>query len=414
MTERLYCRDPELRQFEARVILVIDCGSNKAVLLDQTAFFPEGGGQPGDRGTLNSCTVVNTTMRDDGQILHWVSDSGDVPQVGDEVTGEIDAQRRFDHSQQHSAQHLLSQALQQTAGWCTTGFHLGSDTSTVDLSTEEAEWEDLLKGERLANQMVFRDITRWIDIYSCPEDLPAVLRGETGDDVDDYLSGSSGGLRVVSFGDFDATLCGGTHVFTTGEIGLIKVLKTETVRRCVRLHFVAGWRAVQFFEEYRDTVDQLTGLFTTGREELIEVAEKMRKENTSLLKENSRLRSRLLAREAEDLLDEAEGLPDGTPIVADILQGGMQYIQKLAGQLQQKENVVVLLAATEDGTAQFVFCRPPRLPVDCSELLRELVSPLGGGGGGHPDRAQGGGVSSSEAKDIVQRAREVFEDAVDK
>ncbi|MCJ7550862.1 MAG: alanyl-tRNA editing protein, partial [Anaerolineae bacterium] len=217
MTHRLYYTDATCRTFTARVVAKqqMDGGegaSRPAVCLDQTAFYPASGGQPHDTGTLGGIRVVDVQEAEDGTIWHFLDRPlpADVP----EVFGEIDWDRRFDHMQQHSGQHLLSAAFEDLLGGHTIGFHLGRESSTIDLDLDTLAWEAAFRVEEQVNAVIWQNRLFTMEIVT-PDDAadlplrkPPVVPGD---------------VRVIRVESFDACACGGTHVGAAGEIGLVKV-----------------------------------------------------------------------------------------------------------------------------------------------------------------------------------------------
>ncbi|HEY6003075.1 MAG TPA: alanyl-tRNA editing protein, partial [Anaeromyxobacter sp.] len=236
MTERLYLADSGLLEFEADVVRVASQGGRAAVVLDRTAFYPEGGGQPADRGTLGGVPVVDV-QESDGEILHVL---GGEPPSG-RVSGRVDAARRRDHVQQHHGQHLLSAAFEARAGAKTLSFHLGEETDTIDLDARFASLGPavLREVEAAANDLVFRD-------------LPVVARELSAEEIGrlPLRKPPAKGTRVVLVGDLskgeieDASPCGGTHPRRTGEVGAIAVLRAQRWGQGTRVEFVCGARVV--------------------------------------------------------------------------------------------------------------------------------------------------------------------------
>src|SRR5688572_7624087 len=230
MTERLYYHDSYLRQFEARVVKSEQTAQGCEVVLDATAFYPTSGGQPHDLGIMASARIHEVVERDH-EIVHYLAG----PVVGELLRCEIDWVRRFDHMQQHTGQHVLSQAFVRAAKRNTVGFHMGADYVTIDLDAEAISQQHLNEAERLANTILYEN--RLIAVRIVPESEVSALglRKE---------SQRVGPLRVVSVEDFDVSACGGTHVRRTGEIGSIVIRKVERVNRQARVEFVCGRRSV--------------------------------------------------------------------------------------------------------------------------------------------------------------------------
>ena len=233
MTERLYYEDAYLTEFDA---LVSETRPDGWITLDRSAFYPTSGGQPYDTGTLNGIAVTDVQVRD-GVVWHRI----DAPfAAGDRVHGVIDWERRFDHMQQHAADHMLAGAAWQLYGGVTIGLHLGAEDSTIDMDLPggrthltAAEIDEL---ETLVNRRVQRDdpIRCWFPDPAELETLPLRKRPTVSEHV-----------RVVAMGDYEMVACGGTHPATTGQIGPVRILSSAPARGKMRLRFVSGMRAVR-------------------------------------------------------------------------------------------------------------------------------------------------------------------------
>lgn len=233
----LFYRDPCLRAFDARVLSCTEEDGRWAVVLDDTAFYPEGGGQPADRGTLGAARVLDVQRRD-GVILHYT----DRPlPAGCAVHGELDWTRRFDHMQQHSGEHIVSGLIHRAFGLNNVGFHLG-DVVTIDFDGV-ITWEDALAVERQANEVVWADRETVIS-WPSPEELARI----------DYRSKKAlaGAVRLVEFPGADRCACCGTHVARTGEIGAVKLLSLMRHRGGVRLTLLCGRRAMAYLDRLYD------------------------------------------------------------------------------------------------------------------------------------------------------------------
>ncbi|HXN82740.1 MAG TPA: alanyl-tRNA editing protein, partial [Myxococcales bacterium] len=231
MTERLYLADPYLDRFRARVVAARDLDGRRALVLDRSAFYPEGGGQPGDRGTLGGAAVVDTQERS-GEVLHVLEAPALEP--GAEVEAAIDWGRRFDHMQQHHGQHLLSAAFERVHGAATRSFHLGEKACTIDLdcSISRLDAPALRAAEAAANESVWRDLPVVARDFEGEERARLVLRKE-----------AVKGNRVVLVEGVDASPCGGTHPRRTGEVGAIAVLRAQRWGEgMARIEFVCGGR----------------------------------------------------------------------------------------------------------------------------------------------------------------------------
>lgn len=235
-TEKLYYKDPYLREFFAEVLSCDPAGDGWRVVLDQTAFYPEGGGQPADHGVLKTAdgeAQITDVHEKNGVIFHTC---GKPLKIGEAVTGVIDWPRRFDHMQQHSGEHIISGILCKLYQCDNVGFHLGAETVTIDYNTE-ITWEQALEAEQLANEIVWMDRLTEV-VYPSAGELPAL----------EYRSKKelAGRVRIVTFPEADCCACCGTHVNRAGEVGLVKVLSCQKFREGVRLEIVCGGRAFSY------------------------------------------------------------------------------------------------------------------------------------------------------------------------
>src|SRR5215204_2908719 len=239
MTERIYYNDPYARTFDGRVVEVRNVNGRTAVTLDRSAFYPTSGGQPFDVGTLNSARVVEVIEDDDGEMVHVIDGS---LSAGEAASGAIDWERRFDHMQQHTGQHVLSAAFDRSFKVRTESFHLGTASATIDLAREVSPGE-IARAEKDANTVVWEDRPVAIRYSDAAEAARLPLRKE---------SARGGVLRLIDVEGYDISACGGTHVSRTGAIGIIAVAAWEKFRGGSRIEFVCGGRALAAFHVLRD------------------------------------------------------------------------------------------------------------------------------------------------------------------
>src|SRR5512136_2827484 len=259
MTERLYYQYATCKTFTARIVERLTHDGRLEVVLDRTAFYPTGGGEPNDRGKLGNALVVGVIERDtDSAVLHVLdlpADAGTFGQLGDEVSGELDWSRRFDLMQQHTGQHILSQAFIAVADADTIGFHLTDDTLTIDLDKKNLQPGDVDRAEDLANQVVFEDrpvTTRFVtaaELAQMPLRKPPKVESN---------------IRIVQVEGFDWSPCGGTHVARTGQIGLVKIVKTERMSAGTRVEFRCGRRALADYSRKNQIITQVAGVLSVG------------------------------------------------------------------------------------------------------------------------------------------------------
>jgi alanyl-tRNA synthetase len=379
MTERLFHHDSFLREFTATMLERRQVEGRPAAVLDRTAFYATSGGQPHDTGWLGETRVLEVLEDDAGTIVH-VLDRAIAPGP---VAGRIDWERRFDHMQQHSGQHVLSQAFVQTAGAATISFHLGRETSTIDLELESPSDEAIRAAESLASRIVFEDRPVTV-LRARPEELAALGVRKQSD--------RQGELRVIDVEGFDRSPCGGTHVRTSGQIGLIGILGYERYKGGTRVEFVCGGRALQALRKDRDVCRQLARLYSAPPEELTRTADKVLQERSALQKENARLKEELLESEARALVSEGARL-SGRVFVRKVFEGrGLDAVKVLAQKIVQQGGDLALLGSAAP-SSQAVVARSARLPGDCVAAVKDANSRHGGKGGGRPELAQAGGLT---------------------
>jgi alanyl-tRNA synthetase len=396
MMERLYYDDAYMADFEARVLERLTFEERPAVVLDRTCFYPTGGGQPCDLGTIGETKVVEVVTRpEDNAVIHCLS----APIDQDEVTCHLDWERRFDHMQQHTGQHILSQAFLHVVDANTIGFHLGAEESTIDLEVTSLLPAALDRAEDLSNQIIYED--RPIHIRFLPPEAldPAVLRR-----APDVVP--TEGLRVVEVEGFDRVPCGGTHVTRTGAVGAIKVIRLDKRGQNVRIVFRCGWRALHDYRLKNAMVNQLAAEFTVGVWGLDQAVARLREENRAIHSELKAARAALLEYEAARLLQEAP-VREGVRVISAAFEDrDAKDLRTLAARLASESGVVVLVGAAGE-KAQLLLARSEDVSLDMNEALAQALEALGAGrGGGRPDFAQGGGVSAdvSQIESALRKA----------
>lgn len=391
-TERLYYTDPYLREFDATLVETISHNGQIALVLDRTAFYPTSGGQPHDVGFFEDVRIVEVVDAEDGRILHIA----DRAPSSTRLHGTIDWTRRFDHMQQHTGQHVLSAAFDRLLAARTESFHLGVESSTIDLG-REVSTEEIAHVEDDANRIVWEN--RPVSIrFAEPEELASLrLRKEPK---------REGRLRLIEIEDFDLSACGGTHVWRTGAIGMIAIASVERFRGGSRITFLCGGRALAGYRQLRDAIAGSVRSLSVLPSELPAAIERLQADAKELRKQVKDFQFRVATQEANRLSGEAEDI-GGRHVVAAALPSwdaaGLKAIA--AGIVERPRHVAVLLGGP--APAPIVVARGADAGVDSGALLRELLSRHGGKGGGRPELAQGGGVSAP-ADDVLKSARELI------
>ena len=393
MTERLYYHDSSLLRFTGTVVESGTLDGRAFAVLDRTAFYPTSGGQPFDRGHLGGHEVVEVLDReDDGAVLHFISDA--VP-VGAVVDGEIDAERRLDHMQQHTGQHVLSAAFIRTANVPTVSFHLGVEVSTIDLAGD-VEAAAIAKAEDEANRVVFADRDVVVRFVSAAEAAVLPLRKEPS---------RTGTLRLVEVPDFDLSACGGTHVSRTGAIGNIAVFAWERYKGGTRVSFVCGGRAVRAFRELRDASTATSRLLSVQSGELPEAVARLQADARDVRLQARALGEQLARVEASALRSSAVDL-NGHRIVARVLDKDQAGLRQLAQEAAADGGPAILLVSTAR-PASLVVSRGADSGIDAGAVLKAIVARFGGKGGGRPELAQGGGIDA-DAEAVCQFGLELI------
>ncbi len=390
MTERLYYTDAYITTFTARVVERLNADGRPAVVLDRSAFYPTSGGQPHDTGRLDGAVVGEVLVREaDGAVIHVLD--GEIG--GPEVSGAIDWARRFDHMQHHTGQHILTRAFIETANAHTLSFHLGSEDVTIDLNRTDLRPAEIDAAEDLANALVTRDlpVRAW---FPSEAEIAALALRKTPE--------VAGALRVVRIGDFDATACGGTHVARTGEIGLIKVQRTEKYKDMTRVEFRCGGRALRDYREKNGLLLGLAGALTTGYREIGAALDKLQAENRQLRADLKAARQIVLEAEADRLWAAApeHGRARIVTQAWAAAERDAGELRQLASRLTARPGSVALLGIAGE-KSQVILARSAELPgPDMVALLGDVLGDLSAEagarrGGGRPDFAQGGGASAS-------------------
>ena len=402
MTAKLYWEDSHLTRFTARVTDAWLQDNHRVLALDQSAFYPTGGGQPCDTGLINSARVIDVEMDGDGRILHRLETDVSFS-VGDEVSCEIDRSRRREMIQQHTGQHIFSQAFFRLFGAETRGFRITDRDTEIDLTLETQPDEidrAIARAEEMSNEVIFDN--REIRVHNVTPDEAAAFPLRKESFITDCV-------RVIEIADFDWSPCGGTHAKRTGEVGLIAVRGWERAKKMTRVHFLCGGRALNDYRAAGRTADAIARKFSASREDVESAV-------TRLFDENKRLshRARELAQiaavvEAHELIESLEPI-EGLRIVSRVFEErDIEELNLLAHRLVDVDNVVALLATKDKETARLVFARSANLPSDMNATMRAACERLGGRGGGKPDFAHGGGPKVSELEQALELSRTMVE-----
>lgn len=382
MTHRLYYTNAYTTSFTAQLLEQFPLDSGQVgVLLDQSYFYPLSGGQPADRGTLSNRPVLDVSIRpSDGAVIHHLSEP--LP-AGEEVIGQIDWPRRFDLMQQHTGQHILSQAFVLVAEADTVGFHLNEENLTIDLNRVDLTAAQIAQAEQLANQIIWENRPVSSFFVSPAELSQFKLRKQPPAGTEN--------IRLVSIENFDLNACGGTHVSQTGAVGCIKITRVEKRKDKLRLEFKCGGRALADYEQKNNILLALNQELTTSYSELHPAVQKLKAENQENRRSLRHAQEQLLAYEVERYLQTAP-MYGGVQVVAQAFtEVDPEQMRLLAAQLTDRPGVVALLA-TAGEKPRFLFKRSADVPQAMNQLLKDSLQVVGfKSGGGTPELAQGGG-----------------------
>ena len=404
MTHRLYYDDAYLRRFRARVVDRLAWEGQPAVVLDRSAFYPTGGGQPHDTGRLAGAAVVDVVeLEADGAVVHILDGplAAESPAPLGEVEGEVDWGRRFDLMQQHTGQHLLSAAFVERLGANTVGFHLSDEYATIDLDRAPLSTEELAAVEELTNRVVFEN--RPVLARFVPDEEVALLP------LRKPLA-HEGPVRIVQVEGFDYSACGGTHVRATGELGLVKIVRWERRGGETRVEFLCGWRALADYGAKNRLVMDLAREFTVGHWEVADLVHRLADEAQGLRRELRTVRDALLDAEAAARWHEAGALPGGVAGVrvvrADLPGRTPDDLKHLARRLVAHPQTVALLAAgAEPGQNGYLcFACSDDVDLHMGQLVRRAAEAGGGRGGGRPNLAQGGSPHGERMAEALEHA----------
>jgi len=400
MTEHLYYHDSFLYEFDAKVLNLSMTDSRTALILDRTAFYPTSGGQVFDTGVIragdNKLRVTEVAENNDGTILHYIEGAADVRR-GIEVHGQIDVDRRRDHMQQHSGQHVLSAAFLRLFNMPTVSFHMGVDACSIDLDTKAVSSAQIEAAESLANDVITQDRKVEVRFVSQEEaqglglrKLPPVERDK---------------LRLIDIQDFDLTACGGTHVASTGQIGSILLRKAEKVRQGWRVEFVCGKRAVSTARRDYAMLAESASLCSSHLWDLPQQVRKFQEEARSSRKAYEQAVDELAGLHAGKLLS---GQPEqaGPIVITQIFADrDLAFIKLLAQKLTRQGRPLVALLASISGQPSLVFAQSAGQPFDMGALMKEALAHLGGRGGGSKDMAQGGPTKVEDMGNVLAQLR---------
>lgn len=396
VTDRLYYHDSFLKEFDAEVISCEKDTDRWRVVLNRTAFYPTSGGQPHDTGILGESKVVDVVDEEDGSLIHFT----DCAVPTGKIYGRIDWNRRFDHIQQHTGQHLLSAAFIELFKMQTISFHLGREISTIDLTAPAIDQRQLEAAERRTNEIIFDDRPIKI-LFGTAEELAAAgIRKQ----VD-----REGILRAIEIETFDRQPCGGTHVARTGQIGMILLRKLEKVKSTWRVEFVCGYRAMRAARADAALLAEASRQLSCGPADVPAMVARALEERQTGHRARQRLTEELAEVQALMLLaTEGRAGKSGQPVVLSrvLEEPDQSYLRLLATKIVAQPSVRAIMGTR---AGHIIFAQSPGLDGDMNALLRDCVSIAGGKGGGTKDFAQGSLPDPSRVEAVIQRVLDLLQ-----
>ncbi len=403
MTNRLYYQDQNITDFKTEIIATkkIDCKYH--LLLNETAFYPGGGGQPADKGSLNDLEVLGVYEKEN-KIYHILEKKPTTSRVH----GLVDVEFRQEIMQQHLGQHLLSAVAHHEFQANTIGFHLSEDSLTIDLD-QKLNNKQLKIIETKANKIIWQN--RAVKIYYPDSKEIAKLPIRKEPSVDNNI-------RIVEIDNYDYSPCGGLHPNTTGKIGLIKIISFSNYKQGIRIDFVCGKRALTDYRQTNNIINQLKDQLSLPKEKITKKILKLIDYNKSLEKNCTDLKSALRKYQSQEYINQAEKIGQYL-IIKKTFTAKDNFepdeINYLGKEITNKDNIIFICAWKNDNMVRFFFYRSDNLKkFDMNHLCQQALKITGGGGGGSAIAAQGGGGNPAQTEKALSHIKETILNHIEK
>ena len=381
--EKLFYIDSYIKNFTAEIEEVKEVDDKFHVLLNKTAFFPGGGGQYCDLGTIDNINVLDVYEEND-KIYHVLEKK---PNRIHKVKCEIDWDRREYGMQHHFGQHIISACFNNEYKAKTVGFHLGKDFSTVDIEGFFKE-EDILKIEKMCNEIIRENIT--VEFLNITKKEAKKLK------IKEDLSKLGDNIRVVKIDDIDINLCCGVHMKNTLDLRVIKIKKFEKYKKATRIEFLCGTKAIEEMLKRENYLNKICKLLSSNEEDAYKSIENLNNKLNEVNKENRRLEEIISNYEGKEMIESAEKINNMNVIVKVYENKTMNYMNKIANKIIEKENNIGLFALKNDDRLNLLFaCSKNLEKMDMNILLKDSIKLIDGKGGGSKVLAQGGGKNNS-------------------
>ena len=395
MTEKLYYKDIYKIEFEANVVDLIQEKKAWKVLLNKTCFFPEGGGQPPDKGWINDIPVIDV-QKDGDFIYHYLPEKPGE----DKIRGKIDLEWRKDFMQQHTGQHIISGALWKIGNYKTVSVHMGMDYTTIEIDSPEIPEDDLINTEKLANQVI-------------QSDMPIRFIQANHQEIDQFHLRKpctrKGNIRLVKIGDFDCVACGGLHFDRTSNIGLVKAVGIEKIRGNVRMTWKIGDRAFEDYREKDKIITSLRSVLSTNEDMFVQKTRELQEEIINYKKKCNKFENRLAETIAQNLYTYSDRQNQERPIcriITESREGEYDSIMmKIMKNLLKQGSVLVCLVNIFSNKLQWCIGCSDGIHFPFDRIKDELLSVIDGKGGGRAPIWQGTGVKPGRADDFLSKFR---------
>ncbi len=390
MTRKLFYDNPYQVEFCAGIVEIEKDGKYWRLVLDQTCFYPEGGGQPADQGWLNQIAVTDVQSGEEGRIYHYVLQKPE----GTKVEGKINWHRRKDFMQQHSGQHIISGSLWQVGKFKTISVHMGEEYTTIEIEAAEISAQQLQQVEAMANGVINQNLllnsltTTSQEVDKFPLRKPCPVEGE---------------IRVAQVENFDCVVCCGLHVQHTGEVELVKVVAMERIRGNVRLTWMIGERAFKDYGLKDQIVSKLQALLSTHKENLIETVERLNQEMLAQKRQASDLETRVAVSMADHLLAAAEKIESSKYILLLHAWHGEEnsLVKKIIKQLLNAHDVIFCLVNRQKDKLQWAIGCSQNIDLDFNTIKQKVLPVVDGKGGGSFPLWQGVGKNIQGSEELL-------------
>lgn len=385
MTEKLYYENPYICEGHGEVLEIIEKSNKFEIVLDKTLFYPEGGGQPCDFGFIDDLKIEYVYEKDD--IIYHVAEAKPSNKI---VNCKVDFNRRVEHMQQHSGEHLLAAAVFKLYKGVNHGFHMGEEYSTLDINIADITEEMLENIEKEANSYIYKNAE--VITYTLPKEeankLP--LRKEIV---------AHGNIRIVQMGEIDYTACCGTQVLRTGEVGIIKIVKTEKYKGMTRLYFKCGERAFKDYSKKQNIISKVSRYLSVDESDVFSKVTSQGEENASLKKQIAEMKKAFAKNEADELMNNAES----KVINVNYLDKSFEEIENVYEIVSEKQYIALIASAMDK---KVIFGHNGSFDVNCGKIFKENIKEYNGRGGGSNKRAQGAFTSEEDMMAFINKIKE--------